>query len=207
MGMSEPTDAAEPDPEPGAEFASPADRLRALEDRVRKLETAVAERPTPASEDAVADRVIAKLSALAGKPHDLPESDRVLVLDSAPRPLVNPEPPLPPRGAVLHPPDPTDPARRTWFLTQLAAEMRLSFRMYFDPRYRISRLTQFALPGIGLLLIFNYFLFSQWMSIPFLSPIAERLLAIFLVIVGYKLLVRELARYREVLEYLSKFGR
>jgi len=183
--MSEPTSAREAD----------------LEDRVRKLETAVADRPDA---DAVADRVIAKLSALAGVRDGSPDSDRVLVLAPAdPHPLSPP----PPKGAVLRPPEPpADPAQRKWLLAQLAADFRMALRMYFDPRYRISRTAQFALPGILVLLVFNYFFFSAWVSITFLSPVTERLLAVFLAVLAYKILTRELARYREVLDYLARYG-
>lgn len=195
--MSELTDADEP-----VEHAHGlAERLEQLEVRVYKLETTVARTEAqPTDEDAVADRVIARLSALAEKPRTLPDPDRVLVLETA-----TAQPP-PPHGAVLHPPQPTDPTRRSWFLSQLIAEIGLIFRMYMDPRYRVSRLTQFAIPGIALILIFNYFFFAQWVSIPFISPMAERLFAVILAVIGYKLLTRELSRYREVLDYLSKFA-
>jgi hypothetical protein len=79
--------------------------------------------------------------------------------------------------------------------------------MYFDPRYRVSRTTQFVIPGIGLLLVFNYFLFSVWLSIPVLSPLVERGLAVFLGVVACMVLARETVRYREVLDYLAKYGR
>ena len=80
--------------------------------------------------------------------------------------------------------------------------------MYFDPRYRISRTTQFALPGIVLLLIFNYFFFSVWVNITFLSPVLERLLVVVLAVLAIQvLLIREVARYREVLAYLARYGR
>jgi hypothetical protein len=171
-----------------------------LEDRLRKLEALLAERAEPDA-DAVAERVVAKLTVLAeSRP---PASEGVLVLDSQ----VNP--PAPPRGAVLHPPEspPAEPRGRRWFLTQIGAELRLILQMYFDPRYRISRTTQFALPGIVLLLVFNYFFFSVWVSITFLSPVLERGLAVVLGVLGYKLLTRETARYREVLDYLARYGR
>ena len=89
----------------------------------------------------------------------------------------------------------------------MIAELRLIFTMYFDPRYRISRTTQFALPGMVLLLIFNYCFFSLWVSITFLSPVLERLLAVIIGILIYKLLTREVSRYREVLAYLARYGR
>jgi hypothetical protein len=166
-----------------------------LEDRVRKLETALAD------EDAVADRVIVRLSAMAAERQRDPDSGGVLVL-AAP-----PDAPPPPQGAVLHPPAPPETTERKWFLAQFAAELRLVVTMYFDPRYRISRTAQFTLPGIALVLIFNYFLFSVWMNITFLSPVVERLLIVILAVVGYKLLTRELTRYREVLAYLARYGK
>src|SRR5205823_3231306 len=132
------------------------------------------------------NRVLARLSTLAEAP-PMTASDRVLVLDSsaAPAPLVPAAPP--PQGAVLHPPEPApDPARRKWLLTQLFSEIRFMFRMYFDPRYRISRTTQFLLPVILGLLVLNYFFFAVWVDILFISPVAERLLAVFLGVLGYK---------------------
>lgn len=201
--------------------AALAPRLEELEARVRRLEVAHAERPptnpTEAEVDAMADRVVAKLAAMAGARESAP--DRVLVLDSAatgpvavvpvPTPAAStPEqPPPPPNGAVLQPPaPPTDPAQRKWFLTQLWSEVRLILRMYFDPRYRVSRTTQLALPGIVLLLVFNYFFFAVWVNILFVSPVVERVLAVLLGILAYKLLTRETTRYRGVLEYLARYG-
>jgi hypothetical protein len=173
-----------------------------LEDRVRRLETAVADREPP-NDDAMADRVIARLSALAAERERRGDSGGVLVLASSAD-----APPAPPQGAVLHPPTPAvDLAPRTWFLGHIATEVRLILTMYFDPRYRISRTAQFALPGIVLILIFSYFFFSVWVTITFLSPVVERLLIAILAVLGYKLLTRELARYREVLAYLARYGR
>jgi hypothetical protein len=165
------------------------DRLTELEERILKLETALAERSTSAlTEDALVDRVIAKLSAAAGLSQPPDGTDRVLVLASSHDDL-----PQPPKGAVLHPPEAvTDPSQRTWFLAQLLAEFRLSLSMYFDPRYRISRTAQFVLPGIAILFVVNYFL--------------ERALDVLLCVIGYTLITRELGRYRDVLSYLSRYG-
>jgi len=171
------------------------------EERLRRLETLVAERWP--DDDALADRVIARLSALAAERERNPDSAPMLVLAAKGDP-----PPPPPLGAVLEPPAPPgEPAPRKWFLPNLLAELRLIATMYFDPRYRISRTTQFALPAILLLLIFNYCFFSLWVSITFVSPFLERLLAVVLGILIYTLLMREVARYREVLAYLARYGR
>lgn len=175
-------------------MADLTERSRDLEDRVRQLETALAD-------DATTDRVIARLSSIAAERERSPDSERMLVLATPA------DAPPPPQGAVLHPPGPNDLGERKWFLHQVMAEVRLIATMYFDPRYRISRTTQFALPGIALIMIFNYFFFSAWVTIPFLSPVVERLLVVILTLVGYKLITRELARYREVLDYLARYSR
>ena len=179
-----------------------SDMTRApLEERIRKLETALADRPA-GNDDAIADRVIARLSDLAAEHERNPDSRGLLVLGSAANS------PPPPQGAILQPPAPAgEYAPRMWFFTNLFAELRLVLTMYFDPRYRISRTTQFALPGMMLLLIFDYFFFALWVPIPFLSPVLERLLAVAAGILIYKLLTRELGRYREVLAYLARYGR
>ena len=60
----------------------PVSREAELDDRIRRLETALAERPTP-NEDAIADHVIAKLSALASERERQTGSQGALVLASA----------------------------------------------------------------------------------------------------------------------------
>src|SRR5215213_4761419 len=112
--------------------------------------------------------------------------------------------PPPPDGAILAPPDAPDAVRRGWFFAQLWAEVVLAFKMYVDPRYRVSRTAQVAFPLIAALLVFNYLLFSVWFSYPVVSPVAERLLDVLLVVFAYRVLVRELDRYRAVLDYLAK---
>jgi hypothetical protein len=199
-GMARASDDFGDTPRADRSFSLPHDRQVELEERIHKLETALAEKPAAAmSEDAVAERVIAKLATVSSAPQA--GSDRVLVLAST-----SDELPPPPKGAVIHPPAPADPTRRMWFLTQLLLEFRLAVHMYFDPRYRISRTTQFTLPGIALLMLFNYFFFTVWVPIAFFSPIAERLIDVFLCVIGYKLLIRELGRYRDVLDYLARYS-
>lgn len=113
-------------------------------------------------------------------------------------------PPPPPSGAVLHPPAP--PAQRRWFLAQLWSEFRLAVRMYFDPRYRVSRTAQLLVPVLLAAFVLNYFAFGVWFAIPLLSPILERLVCVLLGVFLYKVMTRELARYHEVLDYLARYG-
>lgn len=137
-------------------------------------------------------------------PAHAPESP-LHALPGAILPLMRLLPP-PPEGAILVPPEPYDPTRRGWFFGQLWAEMMLAFKMYVDPRYRVSRTAQVAFPLFAALLVLNYFVFSVWFSYPFVSPIAERLLDVVVVVIAYRVLVRELDRYRAVLDYLAKYA-
>jgi len=121
--------------------------------------------------------------------------------------LLNAEPPPPPDGAVLHPPSEPDPAARKWFLAQLLDEARLAVHMYFDSRYRVSRLFQFMVPSVLALFALNYFFFAVWLSFPVISPVLERIGCVMLGVLLYRLLTRELARYRDVLDYLARYSR
>lgn len=122
-------------------------------------------------------------------------------------PLVRLLPPPPPEGAILVPPEPHEAPRRTWLLLDLWLQVRLAVTMYFDPRYRVSRTAQVAFPLFAALLALNYFLLSAWFSVPVLSPVVERLLDAVLAVLAYRVLVRELDRYRAVLDYLARYSR
>ncbi len=126
------------------------------------------------------------------------------VVPHAVLPLVRLLPPPPPEGAILVPPEPHDAPRR-WLLLDLWQQVRLAVRMYFDPRYRVSRTAQLAFPLFAVLLVLNYFLFSVWLAIPLLSPVMERLLDVLVAVLAYRVLVRELDRYRAVLDYLARY--
>ncbi len=115
--------------------------------------------------------------------------------------------PPPPDGAVLHPPTVPEPAARKWFFGQVIDEARLAARMYFDSRYRVSRTFQFLVPALIGTFLLNYFLFAVWFAFPVVSPVLERIGCVALGVLLYKLLTRELARYRDVLDYLARYGR
>jgi hypothetical protein len=139
---------------------------------------------------------------------DLPAPTRERARRSTALAILQPDPvPAPPDGAVLHPLVVPDPASRKWFLAQLADEARLSARMYFDSRYRVSRTFQLLLPVVIGLFALNYFFFAVWFSFPVVSPVIERVGCVLLGVFLYKLLTRELARYRDVLDYMARYGR
>ncbi len=144
-------------------------------------------------------------SAPPPAPAQVPEAPEG-VIPPAVLPLMRLLPP-PPEGTILAPPEQSEALRRGWLFFQLWTELRLAVRMYFDPRYRVSRLAQVAFPLFFVLIALNYFLFSVWFSIAVLSPAVERLLDVILAVLAYRVLVRELDRYRAVLDYLAKFNR
>lgn len=121
--------------------------------------------------------------------------------------LLNADPPPPPDGAVLHPPTEPDPAARKWFLAQLLDEARLTAHMYFDNRYRVSRVFQVLVPVVLGLFALNYFFFAVWFSFPVISAVLERIGCVVLGVLLYRLLTRELVRYRDVLDYLARYSR
>jgi hypothetical protein len=146
------------------------------------------------------------LSAPPPPPEPAPEPAQTLegAVVRAVLPLMRLLPP-PPDGAILTPPEAQEPARRTWFLIQLWAELRLAVRMYFDPRYRLSRTAQLAFPLFAALVVLNYFLFAAGFPVPVVCPVAERLLDVILAALAYRVLLRELDRYRTVLDYLARY--
>jgi hypothetical protein len=99
-----------------------------------------------------------------------------------------------------------DQSIRSWLLHQVFGEFRLIFKMYFDPRYRMSRFGQFGVPLILGFFILNYFVFNFTCAVPIAGAILERLVAVVLAVVLYKLLAREASRYKQVLEYLARYG-
>ena len=89
-------------------------------------------------------------------------------------------------------------------------EFSLMARMYFDPRYRLSRVGQFGVPAVLATMLLCYVFFNHMFSVPFIplvSVVLERLALVVLAVVLYKVLAREAARYASVLNYLSRYGR
>ena len=95
-----------------------------------------------------------------------------------------------------------------WKRFAFLRELRLIVGMYVDARYRVSRLTQLAAPGLLAVMVGNYFFFNWLMvGVPLLTPILERLVLIALAVALYQVLSREAARYGDVLAYLTNYGR
>lgn len=165
--------------------------VETVDDRLRRLEQALATmQNTAAVEDQVAERVVARLTS--GYDAGLMPALTDVVLPS-----------MAARAA-------DEAAGGFWTRLQVFKELRLSARMYLDPRYRLSRVGQFGVPLVLGLMFFNYLTFNWIIAIPllpFVGTLAERVVLVVLAVVLYKLLAREAARYEAVLNYLTRYTR
>ena len=176
----------------------------ALADRLSRLEQRLAEKPP--TDDQLAQRVIAILAEKAAQQRASNGSAVPGLIPAAlmaARTISTVFPDAPPGTAQ----QPADPGVRTWLIATVS-ELRLIVRMYFDPRYRLSRLAQFGVPTVLALFLFNYLLFNVLLAIqiPLVFPVCERVGCVVLAVALYKILAREAVRYRQVLDYLGVYG-
>jgi hypothetical protein len=164
------------------EEPQPAPQLETVDDRLRRLEQAVAQ-------------LAGRGPAPRVTPNGLATAYGGLVPAAVTGTLVPMMPPEPPAGEAGF-----------WGRFAIWRELQFIFRMYFDPRYRLSRACQLVAPALLVLMVLNYLAFSFW-NVPVLAPVFERLILIVLAVALYKVLSREAARYDAVLKYLSQYGR
>lgn len=89
--------------------------------------------------------------------------------------------------------------RHRWMAWDILDEMQTTLRLYFDPTYRMSRSARIMIPGMLALFVVNYLMFSQFFVIPIVAPILSKVIDVFLVIVLYRIVSREVVRYREAM--------
>jgi hypothetical protein len=182
-----------------------AARVEALEGRVRRLEDALAAlQDTRALEERVVERVAAKVGP--GDPNGLRESAGLIM--EAGRHLLPAA-----AGALAGGADaaeaharaqaqPAAPGRRPWLLFEVYAELRAMVRMYVDPRFRLTwqaRLLPLvllvAIATSGLWLPGNDFLNKITLNI--VGTLYEKVVDLALAFVLFKVLHREVSRYRQ----------
>lgn len=93
-----------------------------------------------------------------------------------------------------------------WSKIPILTELGLMVRMYFDPRYRLSRFAQFGVPTLLGLMLMNYFTFSFFFNFPLLGAFFERGVLVVLAVLLYKVLAREVGRYELVLDYIRRYS-
>jgi hypothetical protein len=205
------TDAPEgPAREPPREGEAPAaaGTLTALEERVRRLEDAVAGlQDTRPLEDRVVERLADRNRAELAK-------DATGIMIEASRHLLPAAPVLadraadgattPPPAAVPLPPPSPRSMRRPWLLFDLYADVRAAMYMFVDPRYRMSWSGRF-LPWVLLFAIGTSWFWIPFISLvyaipalgPFVATVLVKFVDLVLAFVLYKVLSREATRYRE----------
>lgn len=160
----------------------PEDRLDDSSDRVHKLEGEVSAMRDTLSR--FAELVLVELKRIK-PPEPLPPPVPVTVSmpGMAPIPLAIPTPNA-------------EQMARGWVLTEFLRDIATILRMYVDPRYRLRRTTQLFIPMMLCLFFLNYWIIG---SFPLLGPILREVGTILLSILLYKILYREMVRYREVI--------
>jgi hypothetical protein len=167
--------------------------------------------PHPSDDGDLPDRIHRLEGELAELRHTLSELAEIVVGDIKERrdaaaavsaPL--PEEPVPGQAALTAIIAP----RRPWLLTEFFREVGGVVRMYMDARYRLRRSTQMMVPLFVGLIAANYlFFFHLLIQIPVVTAVVEHAVAIVLAVLLYKVLSREVLRYRQMLANLALMPR
>jgi hypothetical protein len=170
--------------------ALPADgsSSNGLEQRVHRLEDAVATlQDTRALEERVVQRVSDRVQHRASVA--VLERDPTGILLDASRHL------LP--AALPSAPSADTTVRSAWLPYEVYAEIRSMIAMFFDRRFRVSwtgRVVPLILLGVA---IFSWVILDA--RLLYLGSILDKAVDVILIILAYKVLSREAARYRAVL--------
>jgi hypothetical protein len=194
--MLDPTSPAENGNPPEASRQAP-EADASLEQRVRRLEDAVAQlQDTRQVEDRIVERLAQRRTETA-------------VRDSAGMFLDAGKQLLPVAAGMIRSETRTAEAqargtapqvRRSWLLFDLLAEARSMVRMFVDPRYRMTWPGRLVLPVLGVLLLVTLWELGSLSDLSFVKlimAILEKLADLLLAFVAYKVLAREVSRYRE----------
>jgi len=155
-----------------------------VEQRLRRLEASVAAlQDTQLMEERVAERVVVRLKR---SPLKALRESAGLVVDAG-RSLVPAEP-------VVETPAASDPQENAfWLLPDLWAEIRTFGQMLFDHRYAFSITGRFGPVVIICTYVFAWFFIG---GIALVGGFVERAVDIILAVLLYKIIAREVRRYR-----------
>jgi hypothetical protein len=175
-----------------------------LEQRVHRLEDAVAAlQDTHTMEERITERILGRVAGPAGN-----ETTGIFDADQHPHQPASPDTHTPEPSPVT-PPAATGPNQQPWVILGTLREIRTTFRMFFDHRYRASWSAYFALMILAYVLV-SQWLWSLWGVIPFIGLLAgpmhvtfigtilDKAVDLVLALYAFKVLHRELLRYREV---------
>lgn len=189
-------------------LAEPGPSLAALEERVRRLEDSVAQlQNTQPIEERVASRVLEQVKSEKPASSSAVRESAALVLGAG-RHI------LPAAVGILQAQADTvesqaqaatSPAKPSWLIVDLFADLRTLFRMCRDPRYRSIWASRALLPLALVALIVASWLWLQLVPgfalvekmSETLATVMVKVVDLFLAFVLYKALQREIRRYRE----------
>ena len=163
-----------------------------LEQRVHRLEDAVATlQDTRRMEERVVERLAKRL-----------RRDRTQFFQEAAGVIVDVGRPFLPApltsGGVGSTAHDTSPLRRSWLLLDAYAEAGAMVRMFFDPRFRPSRLARFVpVPLLAMVLTSAFWLPGS--GIVVVGTLFDKALGLVLAFLAFKILGREVRRYRDII--------
>jgi hypothetical protein len=181
------------------EFAAHADEsVEALEQRVRRLEHAVAAlQDTQLMEDRVVERVARRVEPayaappLASAAGLIVDAGRML-LPKTVEAVADGEPPAADGEAPA-----AAPSKAPWLLLEALAEFRAVVRMLADYRYRMSWTGRLAIPVALGAAVLSWFLFAG--RFVFVGDLLDKAVDVAVVVVIYKVLLREVQRHRDLI--------
>jgi hypothetical protein len=202
VDVIERTSAADGADPPSTPPARDALNVLALEQRIQRLEDAVARlQDTKPIEERVAERVTTQIASQISQNRGPNIRETTGLIVDAGRRL------LPAALGVMHEQAPSaeraaankQPFWRTWFLLDLLVELRAIFWMFVDPRYRLGWPTRI----IAVLLVTAIATSTLWppasllTGIPVLGLLVDKIVDLVLAFLIWKILSHEARRYRQ----------
>jgi hypothetical protein len=170
-------------------------QVEALEQRITRLEDAVAAiQDTQLMEDRVVERVVQRVEHA---PLPLRESSG-LIVNAARMLMPRTIDAVPENGSTPPAADGAAPpgAGSPWFVLGIFHELRWILRMLTDYRYRMSWTGRVVLLAAVVLIVLSYFIVT---AVPLIGGILDRIVLVFVAIVTYKAMTREVQQYRELM--------
>jgi hypothetical protein len=179
--------------------------VEAVEQRVRRLEDAVAAlQDTQLMEDRVVERIVQRVDHVTLPRHEsrglIVEAGRMLpakTIEASPADgLASADSPSGVEAVAVA-------ARSTWLLMEVFRDFRAIVRMFTDYRYRMTWTARIVLVVAISVAVLSWFLLSgNFLGV---GTAIDRVVLVVVVVVIYKVLSREVERYRELLSRIYRY--